>query len=616
MYYKITNGAIYLYDKTILESINIEIKDKDKIAIIGRNGSGKSTFLKALIDNSILSEGIDDTKFKISKSNVKNIGYLEQFSFDNTNNTLIEAILQVYEPIIKLEDRIKKLNAKENMSVEDTYNYTNSLEEFKLIGGYDYQKEYSFALKKFGFSSQDYNKKIEEFSGGEKTKIALLILVLSKPDILILDEPTNHLDIEAINWLENYLKSYPKSLVIVSHDRYFINKVVNKIYEIEYGCMTVYCGNYDYFLHEKKKRYDKMLKDYEMQEKEIKRLQMIADRFRYKPSKASMAMAKLKQIERIKKNRVLKPIKENTKTIKVKTKPSIKSGLEVLNVKDLVIGYDKPLCTVNLYVSRDERVGIIGKNGCGKSTLLKTLIGEVPYLGGEYTFGDKVKMGYFSQNLTTLNKNNTIYEEFQKNFLELNDYEIRSYLATFLFYESDLNKKIEVLSGGEKVRLELAKIIYQNPNLLILDEPTNHLDIIIKNTLENILKKYEGTILVVSHDRYFLSEIATSILEFRNNKTNYYKLTYKEYIMKRENEEEVNEVKDKELNVKKVVKTKPKNTTKLENLITKKEEEIEELKKKMFLEEVYSNREKIKEVEDKINILEEEINKLMEELIK
>jgi len=612
MYYKITNGSVFLYDKTILESINIEIKKNDKVAIIGRNGSGKSTLLKALVDNTILSEGIDDTKFNIVKNNVKSIGYLEQFSFDDSKETLIEVILKCYDSVVKLEEKIKKLESKNSLSASDTYNYMNMLEEFKVIGGYLYKKEYSLALKKFGFNDSDYHKKISEFSGGEKTKIAILTLVLGKPDLLILDEPTNHLDIKAINWLEDYLKNYKTSLVIVSHDRYFMNKIVNKIYEIEYGSTVVYQGNYDYFLEEKKNRYAKMLKDYEIAQSEIKRLQRIADRFRYKPSKASMAMAKLKQIERIKKEMTEKPREENTKTIKIKTKEFVKSGLNVLTLKDLVVGYDKPLGTISLEVNRGDALGIIGDNGCGKSTLLKTLVGMVKPISGEYSFGSKVSIGYFSQNLETLDNNNSVYEEFSQNFSELNDFEIRSYLATFMFYESDINKKVEVLSGGEKVRLELAKIIYRNPNVLILDEPTNHLDIIIKETLESILKKYQGTILAVSHDRYFLSEVATSILEFKNGEASYYNLGYQEYLDKTKSLEEN---KEEQKICKKAKPLKNNSSAKLESLITKKEEELETLKSSLFLESVYSDLENLREVEDKIKNMEEELNKLMEELL-
>lgn len=618
MYYKITNGSVTINAKTILEEINIEIKDKDKIAIIGRNGAGKTTLLKALIDNELLSEGVGEEKFTIFKSGLKNIGYLHQNSLENSTKTLLEEILSVYKEITDLENRIAKLEV-ELTNGADTKTislYEELTNRYAVIGGYEYKKEYLTALKKFGFKDTDFNKPVNSFSGGEQTKIAFLKLLLSKPELLLLDEPTNHLDIEAVVWLEEYLKNYRGSLVIVSHDRMFINKVVSKIYEIEYGKTESYVGNYSFYEKEKERRYNKILKDYEFQQAEIKRLQSIADRFRYKPSKASMAMSKLKQIERMEK--IKKPEKANTKTFNLLNMEFKESAKLVLEVKNLKIGYDKELNTVSFDLYKGSRLGIIGENGIGKSTLLKTLMGIIKPLDGGYSIGNNVTIGYFDQQLDTLNKDNTILEEFTHTFPNLNNFEIHSLLATFMFYETDLEKKISVLSGGEKVRLELCKIIYKNPNFLILDEPTNHLDILCKSKLESILKSYQGTILFVSHDRYFLDVIADSLLVFNETDTKYYNLTYKEYLeIKQENTplEEKTEVKKESKKVNKT-KEKTKNIKKLERDISSLEIKIKDLKESLFNPEVYSDYNKTNSINKEIEELEIKLLELLEELEK
>ncbi len=616
MYYKITNGAVSINSKTILEEINIEIKDKDKIAIIGRNGAGKTTLLKALLDNELLESGISEEKFSVFKSEVKSIGYLSQKALTNSDFTLLEEITSLYEEIISLERRIAKLEldlakGADNKTISL---YEELIAKYKILGGYDYKKEYLTALKKFGFKESDLGKTINSFSGGEQTKIALLKLLLSKPTLLLLDEATNHLDMEATIWLEEYLKNYKGSIVFVSHDRMFIEKVATKIYEIEYGKTEVYYGNYSFYEQEKEKRYQKALKDYEYQQSEIKRLQAIADRFRYKPSKASMAMAKLKQIERM--VIINKPEKANIKTFNLLNMEFKESRKEVLDVNDLKIGYQNLLNTISFSLYKGVRLGVVGENGIGKSTFLKTIVGLIPSLGGTFTLGGNVRVGYFDQQLDTLNLDNTILEEFVNTFPNLNNFEIHSLLATFMFYEDDLNKKIRVLSGGEKVRLELCKIIYANPNFLILDEPTNHLDILCKTKLEQILATYKGTILFVSHDRYFLDKIATAILEFNKDKTRYYDLTYKEYLEKERsiNSEVTND--NKKINLKKVNKTKEqiKNGKKIEKEILSIENKIKLLKEELFNPINYCDYEKTNALNKEIENLEEKLLILLEEL--
>lgn len=615
MYYKVTNGSVAIGGKTILEEVNFEIKDRDRIAIVGRNGSGKTTLLKALIDGEMFGEGVGEEKFGIVWNGKPIIGYLKQEGL-REDRTLIEEILEVYEPIRELEEKIKSLEEElEKGNSDISEKYLDLRERYQLQGGYEYKKEYTLGLRKFGFNEEDKNRLIGSFSGGERTKIALLKLVLSKPDILLLDEATNHLDIEATEWLEDYLKSYPKAIVLVSHDRMFINKIVNKIYEIEYGSLEEYVGNYDYYVEEKKRRYAKTLKDYERQQKEIKRLQGIADRFRYKPAKASMALAKLKQIERM--VMIEKPDKENKKTFNIGSIDFKESYRDVLRVEELEIGYDRVLSKVTFSLERGERLGIIGSNGRGKSTLLKTLVGMIQALGGDYQIGKNVKIGYFDQQLATLDKSKTIYEEFSQEFPMFNDFQVRSALASFMFYQYEIDKKIEVLSGGEKVRLELCKIIYNGPNLLILDEPTNHLDILSKMMLESVLKEYSGTIIFVSHDRYFVKEIASSLLVFDDKSTSYFNYTYLEYLdyIKKQDKllEEDKSVKEKREEKKKNFRESEKILKRLERDISKLESEIKELEESLFLEEVYSDYMKIEKVKTLIEGKEEELEKLMEE---
>ena len=326
MNYRIANGSVSYGADTILEEINFEIKNKEKIAIVGRNGSGKSTLLKAIINNDLLSEGIGTEKFNIYKEGNPTIGYLKQIEFEDDSITMLDEILKVYKEIISVENKIQQivLKMQENSSEEMAKEYSKLQDKYELLDGYTYKKEYETAISKFGFSKEDKFKKISEFSGGQRTKIAFIKLLLSKPDILLLDEPTNHLDIVAIEWLENYLKSYPKAVVIVSHDRMFLNKIVNKIYEIEYGAMTKYSGDYEFFEKQKRINYERQLKDFEFQQKEIKRLTDIADRFIYKPTKAKMALSKLKQVERMAK--VEEPNKYDLKTFKTSFKLNKETG--------------------------------------------------------------------------------------------------------------------------------------------------------------------------------------------------------------------------------------------------------------------------------------------------
>lgn len=619
MNYKIINGSISYGAETILEEINLEIKEKDKIGIVGRNGSGKTTLLKALIDNEMLEEGVGEEKFNIYKQGNPNIGYLKQIEFENKEATLLDEILKVYNNLVLLEKKIEKLSEKMQSNVdEDVINeYTKAMERYEIDGGYTYKKEYETALKQFGFSQEDKRKKISQFSGGQRTKIAFLKLLLSKPDVLLLDEPTNHLDITAIEWLENYLKNYEKSVVIVSHDRMFLDRIVNKIYEIEYASLTEYKGNYTDFERQKRLNYEKQLKDYEYQQKEIKRLQTIADRFRYKPSKAKMAMSKLKKIEQM--TIIEEPNKYDLKSFHSNFEIKVESGKKVLTVNNLEIGYDKAIAKISFELYKGQKLGIIGENGIGKSTLLKTLNGNIPPLAGEFEYGYNVKKEYFDQQLEFDNPESTVFEEFSKNFPELTITRIRTILGTFLFTGENVFKEIKVLSGGEKARLNLCKMFKKGPNLMLLDEPTNHMDIVGKESLENILKEYKGTLIFVSHDRYFVNKIADVILEFEPGKVTFFNGNYGEYT---EYKNSLKDVNNAETENKKEVKEKKSNNeyflnkekNRIKAKINKIEKEIEQLENKVKELEKNMKEETISTDYIKLNELQEEIQKTNEEI--
>lgn len=612
MYYKISNGSVTLGANTILEDINFYVKDNDKIGIVGRNGCGKTTLLKAITNEYTLSDGYDD--LKIESSNDFKIGYVKQNITDNLNMKMIDYIKESNSDILEIENKLNSLEQKLSSSYSEQIltKYNDLQNEYIYKGGNTYKKEYEIALKKFWFTDIDKEKLLNEFSGGQLTKLSLIRLLLSKPDLLILDEPTNHLDINSIEWLENYLKNYKKSIILVSHDRMFLDNICNIIYDIEYGELKRYVGNYSSFVKQKEQDYEKQLKDYEYQQKEIKRLQYIADRFRYKPTKAKMAMSKLKQIEKMIK--IDKPNKSNTKTFKINLKTEENSYRDVLKVKNLSIGYDKELCKLSFNLERQDKLGIIGENGIGKSTLIKTLTGLIHPLSGKYIYGDRVSIGYFSQNFENLDNNNTVYEEMDKAYPSMTPNEIRTLLGSFEFTGEDVFKKINDLSGGEKVKLSLCKILNNKPNLLILDEPTNHLDIISKDTIEKILTNYNGTIIMVSHDRYLINNVCNKLLVFENKEAKLYNYGYKEYLEKRKVDIPI--LKEDTKNKKtKVINSSVDNTSKLNKIMKEIELLDNDLKKfnnKLLEKEVYMNVAKAKEIEQEIlnitNKIEEKTN--------
>ena len=529
MLYQISNGAVAFGDDVILHSIDFEIRNTEKIAIVGRNGCGKTTLLK-LISGEIEMEKLDsDESAFIAKAGNPEIGYLKQIAFDDPDVTLEQEVRKCF---VKMDERKAELaraaaELEHDYSDEKVARYTAMEEAFKDDGGYYYEKEYEVMIRKFGFSDDERKKPIRDFSGGQQTKIAFIKLLLSKPDILLLDEPTNHLDVTTIEWLEGYLKSYPKAVVVVSHDRMFLDNVVDVVYEIEYGTARRYPGNYTNFIARKKENYDKQMKDHIAQQKEIERLQRMVTRFKGKPTKTSMAQSKQKAIDRM--VIIEAPDKYDNKTFHANFQPEKETGNDVLYTSELAIGYDHPLSVVSLDLKRGEKLGILGGNGLGKSTFLKTIVGKIPALSGEYRFGTNVQIGYFDQQMAMYTSNKTVLDDFWDEYPNLTETEARNALGAFLFSGDDVFKNVNMLSGGEKVRLALCKILKTRPNVLVLDEPTNHMDIVGKETLESMLKDYKGTLIFVSHDRYFVKKVATQLLVFEDGTINLYQFGYEQY---------------------------------------------------------------------------------------
>lgn len=529
MLYQISNGAVAFGDDVILHSIDFEIRNTEKIAIVGRNGCGKTTLLK-LISGEVEMEKLDsDESAFIAKAGNPEIGYLKQIAFDDPDVTLEQEVRKCF---VKMDERKAELaraaaELEHDYSDEKVARYTAMEEAFKDDGGYYYEKEYEVMIRKFGFSDDERKKPIRDFSGGQQTKIAFIKLLLSKPDILLLDEPTNHLDVTTIEWLEGYLKSYPKAVVVVSHDRMFLDNVVDVVYEIEYGTARRYPGNYTNFIARKKENYDKQMKDHIAQQKEIERLQRMVTRFKGKPTKTSMAQSKQKAIDRM--VIIEAPDKYDNKTFHANFQPEKETGNDVLYTSELAIGYDHPLSVVSLDLKRGEKLGILGGNGLGKSTFLKTIVGKIPALSGEYRFGTNVQIGYFDQQMAMYTSNKTVLDDFWDEYPNLTETEARNALGAFLFSGEDVFKNVNMLSGGEKVRLALCKILKTRPNVLVLDEPTNHMDIVGKETLESMLKDYKGTLIFVSHDRYFVKKVATQLLVFEDGTTNIYQFGYEQY---------------------------------------------------------------------------------------
>ncbi|MBO5286101.1 MAG: ABC-F type ribosomal protection protein [Clostridia bacterium] len=628
MLFKITNGAVSFGADTVLERIDFEIKDREKIAIVGRNGSGKTTLLKCVTGDVTLEEGTGETGFTVTKTGAPVIGYLKQIAFSDEDETLLNEVLKVFKNITDIESKLAVLlkEIELNPTEEKVKEYSLLNDRYDFLGGYTYKKEYSVMIKKFGFTEEDKHKKLREFSGGQRTKIAFIKLLLSHPDVLLLDEPTNHLDITAVKWLEGYLKSYKSAVVTVSHDRMFVDRTVDKVYEIEYGETKCYHGNYTSFERQKKENYQKQLKDHEYQAEEIKRLTRLIERFRYKATKAKMVQSKIKLLDRMK--IIDKPDRYDLKSFHANFQPKLESVKNVLTVKDLVIGYDKPLGTVNLELFKGQKLGVIGDNGVGKSTFLKTICSKILPLSGSFTYGLNTEVGYFDQKMAEYVSDKSVYDDFYDDFPHLTETEVRSSLGAFLFTGDDVFKKVSDLSGGERVRLALCKIFKRKPNVLILDEPTNHMDIVGKETLENMLLGYKGTVIFVSHDRYFVNKVADKILAFEGDGAKFYPINYSEYeeiLDKRilEEDAKLNQQKNTVTPVtgaKKTFSTPLKDRSKKQKRVEKISKELEILEAEVasinaLLEspKVYSDYVKVTELNDRLIVLTKNIDDLSTE---
>lgn len=538
MRYQIKHALVQYAADTILEDVNFEVHDNEKIAIVGRNGCGKTTLLK-LIAGDIKMNNLDsDEECGIIMAGKQEIGFLRQISFPDSEVTVEEEIKKAFTPVFACETRMAEIEQALRQETENQkllYEYDELQKKMEALRGYTWKRDMEIMFQQFGFPLEDLKRPIGSFSGGQQTKVAFIKLLLGRPDIMLLDEPTNHLDLPTIEWLENYLKSYDKAVIIVSHDRMFLDRIIDVTYEIEYHQIKRYPGNYTAFMKRKEENLIKQEKDYEEQQKEIKRLTEWIEKWKNTPTKVAATRSKRMAIEHMVK--VEKPRRFDTKAFHAMFTPNKESYTDVLSVRGLRIGYDTELSRVSFELKKGERLAILGENGKGKSTLLKTLVGMVDPLGGKFAFGHNVEWGYFDQQKAVVNDadpEQTVLDNFWEEYPALLREDVRSALGSFLFSQEDVMKMMGQLSGGEKVRLALCKMFQTKPNLLILDEPTNHMDMIGKQALEQMLQNFQGTVLFVSHDRYFVKQTATGILEFGASDVKQYHCGYEEYLLEKE----------------------------------------------------------------------------------
>ncbi len=589
--------------EVLFKNVDLSIHEKDKVAIIGDNGVGKSTLLKIILDDNLATDG------EVRKDK-KSIGYLSQRVIENIENTVKQEFDQIYRRISNTEAEmqlyLKKL--EDDPSNEEYITKYGQLEnQFLQLGGYDRQVEINKMLTAFGFDTDDFERKIESFSGGQRTKLALIKLLLLKPDYLLLDESTNHLDIQTIEWLEQYLTNYNGAVIIISHDRYFLDKVVTKIIEIENHTVSRYNTNYTNYLTEKELRYNHTLANYERQQKEVKELNEFIERFRNKPSKIGQVNDRKSKLERM--DLIEKPFNQFER---------INFQFEALHLKrssyveiiDGEIGYENEpslIKNLNLRVDGGDKVGIIGPNGIGKTTLLKTMLKQVPIISGQVLLHQRIKIGYFDQQQNDLDVNKTIFDVIKPYMADESDSYIRRYLGRFLFKGRDVFKKIGDLSGGEKIRVVLAQFALEEYDVIILDEPTNHLDLKSKEVLGEALMTYQGTILCVSHDRYFMNQLISKYVLLQPNSYSIFEGKYDDYVNYTEQEIKVKKVK-KQIKVNKKIN---KNIAKLEKQIEKQELIIEDITALSLQPEVYNDFNKLDQVRIQIDEAEEKLNDLM-----
>ena len=521
-------------EKVILNDASFHIEEREKAALIGNNGAGKTTLLR------IIMEEISADSGQVVLMKDKKIGYLAQYQEIKGHRTIYEELLSTKQYIIDMEDRMRaaeiQMKHASGEELERLMNtYTRLTHEFELENGYAYKSELMGVLKGLGFTEEDFNKQIETLSGGQKTRVALGKLLISKPDILLLDEPTNHLDMGSISWLETYLLNYPGAVFIVSHDRYFLDKVVTKVIEIDAGQVRMYSGNYSAYAEKKAQLRDAQYKAYLNQQREIKHQEAVIVKLKSFNREKSIRRAESREKMLGKIQRIEKPTEVQSQ-MRLSLEPRVISGNDVLTVEELSKSFpEQTLFTdISFQIKRGERVALIGNNGTGKTTMLKILNDLIPADSGTFTLGSKVQIGYYDQEHHVLHPEKTIFEEISDTYPTLTETEIRNMLAAFLFTNDDVFKLISSLSGGERGRVSLAKLMLSEANFLILDEPTNHLDIASKEILEEALNSYTGTVLYVSHDRYFINQTATRILELTNQAVVNYIGDYDYYLEKKE----------------------------------------------------------------------------------
>ena len=603
----------------VFSNVKMEINDKDRVAIVGRNGAGKSTLLK------IISGEIDFDNGERTVSKDTTIGYLSQEFIVREDLSIYEEMITCFNEIIELEKELEKISYE--LTSENIENNPGLLDKYDRLQNqvlthkdYHYKSKIDSVLYGLDFDKEVFNKKISTFSGGEKTRLSMAKLLLSEPDLLILDEPTNHLDMENVAWLENYLSSYNGAIVIVSHDRYFIDKVVSVVYNLEFGKLKKYVGNYSNFLRQYEEDYEKNLKEYVSQQKDIKRLEEFVQKNIARASTSKMAKSRQKVLDKME---IIDNPRKDDKAANIEFRIKEQSGRDVLIVNDLQVGYEEQVGQkYNFSAYKGDRIAIVGKNGIGKSTLIKTIAKKQKKLGGNIQYGSKVSLGYYDQKQAEFESSKTILNELWDEYPLMKEAEVRTVLGRFLFRGDDVLKIVRDLSGGEKARLQLAKLMLEKNNLLILDEPTNHLDITSKQVLEEALENYEGTILFVSHDRYFINKIANKVFDITEEGYNIYLGNYDYYLEKREQEkiakrlkeEKIAEAVVKEVNDYVLSKEEKRRIRKLERTRDELIVQIDELESKIKIvneelmkEEVYTDAVKTQEWNGKLKKLTSEL---------
>ena len=591
----VSNLAKSYPNKVIFDGLSFNLEKGDKAGLVGLNGAGKSTLFNILTGRL----RADDGKVFIPQD-IK-VGYLEQILSLDSNMTIYDYCLSVFEGLIKLESEIRDLEKK--MSTETDPDklaaimdeYTRKSESYHSENGYAIESELEGTLSAMGFDKADFNKKISDLSGGQKARVELAGLLLEKPDLLLLDEPTNHLDIKAINFLENFIKNYKGTAIIISHDRYFLDATVNRMMVLEHGKLSTYSGNYTVFMDKRKKDREVRIHQYKSQQKEIERQEEIIDRLKNlggSKRKRGISQSRSRQKLLDKMERIEKPI-ELADTMNLKFTPRIQSGMDVLKVEDLRMSFEgrEIFKNISFDIYRNERAAIIGDNGVGKTTLFKIVLGELFQDGGKAKMGESVNVGYFDQEQKSLNLENTIFDEIRDAFPMLTNFEIRSYLAKFMFYDTDVFREISELSGGERARISLLKLMISDCNFILMDEPTNHLDIDSKEILEDAVLDFEGTLLIISHDRYFLNKVASKILDMKSDRMDLYLGNYDYY-----------QEKLREMNM----------TEEEKATVTKTQIKKERKKEKLKRDEIRAIKNKIKSIEKDM----EEIDKKIKDLTK